>query len=53
MVTLTVMLAAEVIGSVYIAGKDWKSLMYWVTDRDMAARPVYFAILRVCLLGLM
>ena len=47
MVAVTLMLAAEAAGSVYIAGKDWKGFMYWITDRDTVAGPVYFAMLAV------
>jgi hypothetical protein len=47
MIAVTLMLAAEAVGSVYIAGKDWNGLAYWVADRDAVAGPIYFAMLGV------
>jgi hypothetical protein len=46
-VALTMMLATEVAGSVYISKKDWNGLTDWVSDRDAVAGPVYFALLAV------
>ena len=46
-VALTLMLAMEVAGSVYISKKDWNGLADWVSDRDAVAGPVYFALLAV------
>ena len=47
-VALTLMLAMEVAGSVYISKKDWNAgLADWVSDRDAIAGPVYFALLAV------
>jgi hypothetical protein len=45
MIVLTMMLATEVAGSVYISKKDWNGLTDWVSDRDAVAGPVYFALL--------
>ncbi|KAF2472746.1 uncharacterized protein BDR25DRAFT_11247 [Lindgomyces ingoldianus] len=46
-VALVLMLVAEIAGTVFFMGKEWKGWWNWVQDRDAVAGPVYFTLLAV------